>query len=570
MGDLVQSTPAITGLRKQYPNACITLLVTSTFEEFSRKIPCIDKIIVFDIQQVIKNETIKSLVWVEVYKYLEYFLCNLKSIKFDLLINLSHSKLSALMISYLKIGNIRGFGCNENGERMTFNPWMQYFGIEPFNRLYNPFNLVEIFTRSAGVTPEDNPIQLSIDDENSSIKHILKNNNIRDDDIVIGIQAGSSLEVRRWSPEYFAALVNGLIDNLGAKIVLLGVKEEDVLADKIISISNYPTKILNLVGETNIDQLTALVQRCIYVIGNDTGTMHVAAAVGTTTVGLFFAHAHPYETAPYSAGHLIFQARIPCAPCSYGVECNNVICIRKVNPKHLISMIQNHFTYGYWRLTEDASSSDELNIYETCLGNDRRLRLRPLVKHNLTIVDIFREIYSEHWLNFLDLAEIGKTNCSDVASLLLREYDCSNINILIKQIEVKYLALMEIKEFANRGIYIADKIIRLHSENTVTQYEEIKHLCDEIEMLDDRINQTGFIHPEIKPIVDIFSKRKENFQGNDPIKLSKETQKCYEMLIDEAGSFYSLLESTCEKIRMVDVDTCYAAVSSINVEVPGR
>ena len=153
MGDLVQSTPAITGLRKQYPNACITLLVTSTFEEFSRKIPCIDKIIVFDIQQVIKNETIKSLVWVEVYKYLEYFLCNLKSIKFDLLINLSHSKLSALMISYLKIGNIRGFGCNENGERMTFNPWMQYFGIEPFNRLYNPFNLVEIFTRSAGVTP---------------------------------------------------------------------------------------------------------------------------------------------------------------------------------------------------------------------------------------------------------------------------------------------------------------------------------------------------------------------------------------------------------------------------------
>ena len=77
--------------------------------------------------------------------------------------------------------------------------------------------------------------------------------------------------------------------------------------------------------------------------------MHVAAAVGTTIIGLFFAHAHPYETAPYSPGHLIFQARIPCAPCSYGVECNNVICVRKVYPEHLLAMIQSHFIEGSWR-----------------------------------------------------------------------------------------------------------------------------------------------------------------------------------------------------------------------------
>ncbi|SVD26703.1 uncharacterized protein METZ01_LOCUS379557, partial [marine metagenome] len=56
MGDLVQSTPAIAGLRKQYPDATITLLVTSAFEEFSQKIPFVDKVVVFDIQQVIKKE----------------------------------------------------------------------------------------------------------------------------------------------------------------------------------------------------------------------------------------------------------------------------------------------------------------------------------------------------------------------------------------------------------------------------------------------------------------------------------------------------------------------------------
>jgi len=52
MGDLVQSTSSIAGLRKQYPNASITLMVTSAFEEFSKKIPCINKRVIFDIKQI--------------------------------------------------------------------------------------------------------------------------------------------------------------------------------------------------------------------------------------------------------------------------------------------------------------------------------------------------------------------------------------------------------------------------------------------------------------------------------------------------------------------------------------
>ena len=49
MGDLVQSTPAIAGLRKQYPKASITLVVTSLFEEVSKKIPSVNKRVIFDI-----------------------------------------------------------------------------------------------------------------------------------------------------------------------------------------------------------------------------------------------------------------------------------------------------------------------------------------------------------------------------------------------------------------------------------------------------------------------------------------------------------------------------------------
>ena len=171
MGDLIQSTSVISGLRKQYPSACITLLATSIFEEFSKRIPHIDKRVIFDIGQFDDKEQLDGVLWIKLYKYLETLLNKLKAKKYDLLINLSHSKLSALMISYLEINNIRGFGCNGSGERITRDPWMQYFGTEPFNRVFNPFNLVEIFTRGTGSAPEDNPISIQHDFSENENQH---------------------------------------------------------------------------------------------------------------------------------------------------------------------------------------------------------------------------------------------------------------------------------------------------------------------------------------------------------------------------------------------------------------
>jgi len=475
------------------------------------------------------------------------------------------------MISYLKIKNMVGFGCNENGDRITLNPWMQYFGTEPFNRQFNPFNLVEIFTRCAGVFSEKNLIHLlSNDDDIELISEIFENDGVKDEDLLVGIQAGSSLEGRRWSPDSFAKLADGLVENLGAKIILLGVDSEKKLAKEIISFVKHENKIIDLTGKTNIDQLTALVARCSYLVTNDTGTMHVAAAVGTTIIGLFFAHAHPYETAPYSPGHLIFQARIPCSPCSYGVECNNVICVRKVHPEHLLSMIQNHYIEGSWCSIDATLDLNEVNIYETCIGKDRRLRLRPLIKNPLTLNDIFREIYSEHWMRFLGVVKVQESLYYNIGDLLLMDYDCSNIIDLSGQIEVKSCALNDIEKLASRGIYLAGKITSLRSDKISTQITRIKSLSGEIELLDKRINQVGLIHPEVKPITDMFAKRKENFKGNDPIQLSQETQKCYQMLHEEGKSLAGLLASVSKKLKMVHAGTFHAAVSSISVEVPGR
>ena len=366
MGDMIQTTPLIKGLKEKYPSAKITLLVTSDFATAVPLIPHIDDSIVLNFRKFGNQDDWTDLSWVKIYRYLEDSLEDLKKRKFDLLVNLSHSKFSALMVRYLGIRNVVGFYCNAFGNRMTGHPWMQYFSVEIFNRIYNPFNLVEIFSRSGGVDLTGRSIEVV-----RSPDLIIANDYIPaefdDGSVLIGFQVGSSLEDRRWPVQSFAELANLLIKNLNARIIIFGVESESEVAENIIGRVDQKDKILNLAGKTNLNELSGLLEKCQYLVTNDTGTMHLAAALGTKIVGLFFAHAHPYETAPFSPGHLIFQARISCAPCSYGVHCNNIVCIDKVRPQYLSLAIENNIKTNAWVLPEFISKEPELNVFETVL-----------------------------------------------------------------------------------------------------------------------------------------------------------------------------------------------------------
>ena len=154
MGDMIQTTPLIKGLKEKHPNSKITILVTSDFANVVPLIPDVDDSIVIDFKQFGITENWKDQSWVKIYRYLEGCLERIKSSGYDLLVNLSHSKFSALMVGFLGVKNVVGFHCNGFGDRQTGQPWMQYFGIEVFNRTYNEFNLVEIFSGSGGVVKQ--------------------------------------------------------------------------------------------------------------------------------------------------------------------------------------------------------------------------------------------------------------------------------------------------------------------------------------------------------------------------------------------------------------------------------
>lgn len=569
MGDLVQATPLISGLKRKCPEARITLMVSSDFAGFVPSIPDIDDSLVLDVRQFAEKEGRRDLTWVAIYRYLESFLEDVKARRFDLVVNLSHSKFSAFMILYLGIKKVCGFLCNETGDRMTEHPWMQYFGIEPFNRIYNPFNLVEIFSRGADVRPEDQRIRLHVSDESQiSATAAAGDEGVGGEELVIGVQAGSSLENRRWPARYFAELADSLIGGLNARILLFGVASETPLAQEIRGLANRKDRIVDLTGKTDISQLIGWVSRCRYLVTNDTGTMHIAAALGTRIVGLFFAHAHPYETGPYSPGHLLFQARISCAPCSYGVQCDNIVCIHKVLPSHLYSMISGHLKENSWNLPENMGPLDEMNIFETRYGPDNRLGLRPVIRRPAVLDDVFRWAYTRTWLESLGKTDPSENGDTERVELFCKDYDCENLGEIMEPLREKIAVLSDLSQLSREGSQAAETLIR--GFRSKIPPEKLQALGNEFTRIDEKMNLTGCAYPEVKPVVDFFAKRKENFQGEDIGRLAEMTLRCYETMGEELARLTRLLNAVVEFFDSADFKKNQVGVNSISALVPGK
>lgn len=573
MGDLIQSTPLIAGLRTRHPDAKITLMVSSDFSGFAERIPDIHDHIVFNLRQFNEKVDDKDFTWIEIYRYLEGFLQTIMDRNFDTVVNLSHSRLSALMIHYLGIQDIRGFHCTGYGDRVTNHPWLQYFGIEPFNRLYNPFNLVDIFTLGGDIQPQGQGVTIKTTARDEvEAEEFLGPEKIEEHDLVIGFQAGSSLQNRRWSGASFAELGDLLARHLNAKIVLLGVTSESELAREIIGTMDLKHHVIDLTGKTTIGQLVGVLKKCDYLVTNDTGTMHIAAALGTTIIGLFFAHAHPVETGPYGPDHLIFQGKIPCAPCSYGVECNHIVCVEKVLPVHLYRMIAQRKELGYWKVPEDMSLLDEVNILETKFDRDNLLSFSQLIKHAPSIQDVLSMCYRRLWLDTVNQENNGNNVSSEHLSQMVEHlnenYDMRNPAVILEALSSILNIFRELKSTGEKGMAMTEKILQVLNQKK--EVSTIKLLGEGISRLDERINLTGATYPGVKPLTDMFNKRKENLVGNEIVLLTRETQNCYRKLIAESSR---MIQSIIYLTTVLDASSSKPALitgDSIKVAVPGK
>lgn len=138
---------------------------------------------------------------------------------------------------------------------------------------------------------------------------------------------GSKWASKLWPKECYAELGLRLSQDLGLVPVVVGGKEDRELAGELLI---HWGRGFSAAGELGVRESAALMKHSEFYVGNDTGAMHLAAAVGTRCVGIFSAQDWPGRWGPYGEGHRVLRSHVSCAGCM-SAECpNDVLCLKQI------------------------------------------------------------------------------------------------------------------------------------------------------------------------------------------------------------------------------------------------
>ncbi len=150
-------------------------------------------------------------------------------------------------------------------------------------------------------------------DVRGGAKSLLSSQGVRFGEPVLAVAPGSQAPARRWMPDRFAALINGLSEKEWPTVCLLGAPGDASAAQSVERNCRRP--VLNLCGKTSLTLLGEILRASSALVTNESGMMHAAWAVGTPTVVLA-GPSEPRATSPFGARVKILQRReVPCVPC---------------------------------------------------------------------------------------------------------------------------------------------------------------------------------------------------------------------------------------------------------------
>ncbi len=132
-----------------------------------------------------------------------------------------------------------------------------------------------------------------------------------------GVNPGTVLLRKRWPAEGYAALARRLLD-AGWRVVLVGDAGDRDSSTRVRTLLGDPERVLDLTGATSWGQLGALIERCGLFVGNDSGPLHLATAVGTPVVGLYGPTSPAIDGPLGPATRAVVYHALDCSPCFVG------------------------------------------------------------------------------------------------------------------------------------------------------------------------------------------------------------------------------------------------------------
>lgn len=338
LGDVVLSLPAVRALRRAYPDARIDFLALRSTAPILRDEPEVNSVIEFDPHVWRRpGNLLKRKTWGEALRMLR----RLRGARYDLAVCISGDIGSILT---RLSGAKRRVGYAEEaypGLLTEAVPGGRY------RERKHEVEYVLALARAAGgvVMPGDELLHLRVNPE-AEVEVARRLRRARQElgasGPLVAIHAGArNGQAKRWPPTHIAALADRLVRELGALVVLTGAPNEAPLARAVLR--GVHTPILNLVGQTSIPQLVAVLAASDVVATGDSGPMHIACAVRTPVVALH-GPTDPGISGPTARDAIVLRQPLWCSPCydaSATAECpfGNPVCMKSIAPAQVYNAV---------------------------------------------------------------------------------------------------------------------------------------------------------------------------------------------------------------------------------------
>jgi len=319
IGDALMTTPAVRTIRSNFPEAEITLLALPWVADVFRASPHINRIFLYE-----KNGRHQGL------RGKLRLAGELKTEGFEAVILLQNA-FEAALISLLAGIPVRA-GYNSDGRALLLtHPVRRTAAIRRKHQVY----YYQEMLAGLGLRPGSPRLELFLQPEarDNAGRGVARFQNGHRAPL-IGLNPGAAYgPAKRWPVDKFARLARRLCEQGRNRVVVFGTAADSRAAAEIKQAVGLGERVLDLTGRTDLATAMAYIDRCDAFVTNDSGLMHVAAALDTPTVAIFGSTDH-IATGPWSGRARIIRKPVSCSPCM------KTHCPRKEADKHLLCLEQ--------------------------------------------------------------------------------------------------------------------------------------------------------------------------------------------------------------------------------------
>ena len=307
------ATPILTDLRRHFPDAEITAMCKSPLSDLLKHDASIDEIFSFSpapygfLRRCEGRDVIGKL----------------RTGQYDLGILLTNSFSSAWLFWQGRVGARLGYKTRLRTLLLTDGvdwPIKRRHQVDFYKTLLKPLG-IERSNTAPRIYLTEKEIQVS--------KELLYQRGYQDGAPLFGINPGAAYgSAKCWPPKRFHSLALQLLDkDPNAFIVFFGDASTAGLVKEIVQ--GLPPKVMDLAGVTDLRELSCLIKNCDLLVTNDSGPMHICAAVGTPLVALF-GSTDETLTGPFGQNDAVIRKRVSCSPCFERVCPIDFRCMREI------------------------------------------------------------------------------------------------------------------------------------------------------------------------------------------------------------------------------------------------